>query len=131
MMEEKKNNRTKWVHLRLTVEEYQKVHAKFKQTTCRKLSNYLRNVLLDKPIKTTYRNQSLDDMMTEIIPLYKELNAIGNNFNQVVKKLHTLHQIPEFKNWIMSYELDKRILFNKIEETKKYIQKIAEKWLQS
>lgn len=103
MMEDKKSNLTKWVHLRLTVEEYQKVHAKFKQTTCRKLSNYLRNVLLDKPIKATYRNQSLDDMMTEIKLLYKELNSIGNNFNQVVKKLHTLHQIPEFENWIISY----------------------------
>ncbi|MBC5862831.1 plasmid mobilization protein [Flavobacterium turcicum] len=129
-MEEKKNNRTKWIHLRLTTDEYQKLHAKFKKTTCRKLSNYLRNILLEKPIQTTYRNQSLDEMMAQIMLLYKELNAIGNNFNQVVKKLHTLHQIPEFKNWIMSYELDKKILFNKIEETKKYIQKITEKWLQ-
>jgi hypothetical protein len=131
MMEEKNNNRTKWIHLRLTTDEYQKICKKFNQSTCRKLSDYLRHILFDKPIKTTYRNQSLDDMTSEMMLLYKELNAIGNNFNQVVKKLHTLQQIPEFRNWIISYELDKKILFNKIEETKKYVQKMAEKWLQS
>jgi hypothetical protein len=131
MMEEKNNNRTKWIHLRLTIDEYQKISKKFNKSTCRKLSDYLRNILFDKPIKTTYRNQSLDDMTSEMMMLYKELNAIGNNFNQVVKKLNTLQQIPEFRNWIISYELDKKILFNKVEDIKKYIQKMTEKWLQS
>lgn len=130
-MEEKNNNRIKWIHLRLTTDEYKKICSKFNQSTCRKLSDYLRHILLEKPIKTTYRNQSLDDMNLEMIVLYKELNAIGNNFNQAVKKLHTLQQIHEFKDWIISYELDKKILFNKIQETKKHIQKMTEKWLQS
>jgi hypothetical protein len=48
-----------------------------------------------------------------------------------VKKLHTLHQISEFKSWIISYELEKKILLNKVEEIKKAIQKISEKWLLS
>ncbi len=68
--------------------------------------------------------------MTEAIRLKNELNNIGNNFNQAVKKLHTLQQIPEFKTWLIHYEIEKNILFNKVDETKKYIQKIAEKWLQ-
>ena len=68
--------------------------------------------------------------MAEAIKLRNELNNIGNNFNQAVKKLNTLQQIPEFRNWIIVYELDKKILFNKIDEIKNNIQKIAEKWLQ-
>jgi hypothetical protein len=124
------NNRTKWLHLRLIPDEYQKIMKEFNKSTCRKLSDYTRKNLLQKPIVNTYRNQSLDDFMAEMIRLRGELNAIGNNFNQAVKKLNTLQQIAEFKHWLISYELEKKILFNKVDEIKKHIQKFAESWLQ-
>ena len=127
---EKQNNRTKWFHLRLTPDEYQKIMKEFNKSTCRKISDYARKNLLQKPIISTYRNQSLDDFMAEMIRLRGELNAIGHNFNQAVKKLHTLHQINDFKHWLLSYELEKKILFNKLDEIKKHIQKFAESWLQ-
>lgn len=130
-MERENSNRTRIVGLRFTPEEYAKIERKWKASTCRKLSDYIRKHLFNKPINTTYRNQSLDDMTCEMMLLYKQLNAIGNNFNQVVKKLHTLDQIPEFKVWIISSEQDKKILLNKVEEIKICIQKISEKWLQS
>ena len=130
-MERENSNRTRIVGLRFTPEEYVKIERKWKASTCRKLSDYIRKHLFNKPINTTYRNQSLDDMTGEMMLLYKQLNAIGNNFNQAVKKLHTLDQIPEFKVWIISSELDKKILLNKVEEIKICIQKISEKWLQS
>ena len=130
-MERENSKRTRIVGLRFTPEEYAKIERKWKVSTCRKLSDYIRKRLFNKPINTTYRNQSLDDMTREMMLLYKQLNAIGNNFNQAVKKLHTLDQIPEFKVWIISSELDKKILLDKIEEIKIYIQKISEKWLLS
>ena len=130
-MKEKNNNRTKWLHLRLRPDEYQEISKKFSKSTCRKLSEYARKNLLGEPLTINYRNQSVDEFMSEIIRLRVELSALGNNFNQTVKKLHTLQQIPEFRNWIISSELDKKILFNKVEEIKNSIQKITEKWLQS
>ena len=129
-MEKENSKRTRIVGLRFTPEEYDKIERKWKTSTCRKLSEYIRKHLFDKPITTKYRNQSLDDFMAEMIRLRGELNAIGNNFNQAVKKLHTLHQITDFKHWLVSYELDKKILFNKVDEIKKHIQKFAESWLQ-
>ena len=87
-------------------------------------------MLLGKPLIATYRNQSLDDFMSEMIRLRSELNSIGNNFNQAVKKLHTLQHIPEFRNWILTYELEKQTLQNKVEEIKNRINKIADQWLQ-
>ncbi|CAM2899340.1 plasmid mobilization protein [Flavobacterium frigoris] len=131
MMEAENSNRTRIIGLRLTPEEYAKIERKWKASTCRKLSDYVRKHLFDKSIVTTYRNQSLDDFMEETIVLHNELNAIGTNINQAVKKLHTLQQIPEFRNWIISFDLDKKILFNKVEEIKKHIQKISDRWLQS
>lgn len=130
-MEAENSNRTRIIGLRLTPEEYAKIERKRKASTCRKLSDYVRKHLFDKSIVTTYRKQSLDDFMDETIVLHNELNTIGTNINQAVKKLHTLQQIPEFRNWIISFDLDKKILFNKVGEIKKHIQKISDKWLQS
>jgi hypothetical protein len=129
-MNEQNNNRTKWLHVRLTPEEYTKLQKAFSKTTCRKLSDYARKILLDKPVIGTIRNQSLDDFMAEMIKLRTELNSIGNNFNQAVKRLHTLDQIVEFRHWIMRHETEKKLLFDKIDEIKNSINKIADKWLQ-
>jgi hypothetical protein len=129
-MSEQNNNRTRWLHLRLTPDEFEKIHRQFSKTTCRKLSDYARKILLGKPLIATTRNQSLDDFMAEAIKLRNDLNGIGNNFNQTVKRLHTLNQIPEFRHWICTYEIEKQILFNKIDEIKNHIKKIGEKWLQ-
>ncbi|MDT0678724.1 plasmid mobilization protein [Autumnicola musiva] len=129
-MEEKKSNRTRLIGLRLTPDEYKKIEKKWQKSTCRKLSEYIRHSLFEKPIVTKYRNQSADDFMAEMAKLRKELNHVGNNFNQAVKKLHTLQKVTEFKSWLIAYEVEKRTLFNKIDEIKKNIQKMAEIWLQ-
>ena len=124
------SNRTRIIGLRLTPAEYAKIERKWKASTCRKLSDYVRHNLFEKPVTTYYRNQSMDNFMAEMIQLRNELNHIGNNFNQAVKRLHTLNQIAEFRSWLIAYEVEKKTLFNKVDEIKKHIQKIAESWLQ-
>lgn len=124
------SNRTRIIGLRLTPAEYAKIEQKWKASTCRKLSDYVRHNLFEKPVTSYYRNQSLDDFMAEMVLLRNELNHIGNNFNQAVKRLHTLNQIDEFRSWLIAYEVEKKTLFNKVDEIKKHIQKIAESWLQ-
>lgn len=131
MMGRENSNRSRRITLRLTPEEYAKIEHKYKASTCRKLSDYVRKHLFDKPITTTYRNQSLDDFMEETLVLRNELSAIGNNLNQVVKKMHTLQQIPEFRQWVLRYELEKKILSNKVNDIQNHMHKITEKWLQS
>ena len=127
-MERKNTNRTRIIGLRLTPNEYAKIERKWKASTCRKLSDYVRYNLFEKPIINSYRNRSMDDLIAEMALLRRELNHIGNNFNQAVKRLHTLSQIAEFRQWLITYELEKKILFNKVDEIKKQIVKISEKW---
>lgn len=124
------SNRTRIIGLRLTPAEYAKIERKWKASTCRKLSDYVRHNLFEKPVTSYYRNQSLDDFMAEMVLLRNELNHIANNFNQAVKRLNTLNQIAEFRSWLIAYEVEKKTLFNKVDEIKKHIQKIAESWLQ-
>ena len=129
-MSETKSNLSKWLHIRLTENDFKKINTRFSNSTCRKLSEYARRVLLDKVVTINQRNQSLDDFMEEMIKLRNELNAIGNNFNQAVKKLHTLTQISEFKIWLMSNEEDRKKLLQKVDEIKSKINQISDKWLQ-
>lgn len=130
-MKDEKKNRTRWLHLRLSEQEYNVLQKYFAEALCPKLSDFARKNLLRKPVVLKYRNQSLDEMISELTRLRSELNPIGNNFNQAVKKLHSLSQISDLKMWIMSFETDKKMLFNSIEEIRITIRNLAEKWLQS
>ena len=129
-MSDPKNNKSKWLHIRLQPDQYHTLYNKFRSSTCRKFSEYARRVLLDKVVTINQRNQSLDDFMAEMIRLRTELNSIGNNFNQLVKKLHTLQQMEEFTTWILINENSKQILLKKVEEIKQKINSISDQWLQ-
>ena len=129
-MKEKKLSRSRIIGLRLTLKEYEQIAKRCESSTCKKLSEYVRHIIFNKPITVLQRNQSLDDFMSEMIVLRNELNQVGNNFNQAVKKLHTLRQIAEFKTWIITYELEKQTLINKVDEIKNRINKLADQWLQ-
>ena len=131
VMERKDNNAEKhWISLRVKPEEYAQIQRHFASSTCRKLSDYARKVLMNKPVVIRYRNQSADEFLSGMIQLKKELNSIGNNFNQAVKVLHTLRQIEEFKRWLLTYESDRQNLLEKVDEIKYKVQKIYEKWPQ-
>jgi len=128
-MKEQKMNRSFDLHVRLTQKERARINEKFSKSIDRKMSEYVRKVLLDKAITINQRNQSLDDFMAEMIVLRKELNAIGINFNQAVKKLNALEQITEIKSWLGDYNLSGQILIKKITEIKSKINQINDQWL--
>ncbi len=83
---EQNTNKTKWLHVRLSEDEYETLLKQFKKTTCRKLSEYTRNKLFEKHLTMYYRNKSLDDVMAELMPIRKSVFAISNNFNQGSQK---------------------------------------------
>lgn len=129
-MSEQKNIRNKWLHLRLSEAEYKKIQNGFSKSTKRKISDYVRCILLNKPITVFTRSKSLDDFISEMILLRSELNSIGNNFNQSVKRLHTLDEISEIKAWAIINEKSKEIFLKKVDEIKGKINQISDKWLQ-
>ena len=129
-MSDKKEKRTRFVGLRFTQKEHDKIIEICGNTTTPEISEYIRRIVFNKEITVKQRNQSLDEFMAEMILLRKELSAVGNNFNQAVKKLHTLNQIAEFKTWISLYESDKQQLLNKVSEINNRINQMSDEWLQ-
>lgn len=129
-MKEEKSNKTKLVIFRLTPKEYASLEAKRSRTTCRKLSEFLRLLIFNRPVTVIQRNGSQDKMISELSELRDELNRLGNNFNQATKRLHSINQIAEFRNWIASYEAEKTFLFSMLDKIKFQTDKLADRWLQ-
>lgn len=122
--------RKKMVVVRMNDAEFEQVEKFCKKSTERNLSSYLRKVSLQKPVTIKYRNVSADDFLLDMLNLKKELNAIGNNFNQAVHKLHLLDKIPEFRTWVQEYDGLQKVLINKVEEIKLRMNQLYEQWLQ-
>ena len=130
MKKKGKDVRKKMVVVRMNEDEFEKVENLRKKSTERNLSGYVREVVLQKPVLINYRNQSADDFLKDMLELKKELNAIGNNFNQAVHKLHILDKIPEFRVWVKHYETLHQSLLCKVEEIKLRMNQLYEEWLQ-
>lgn len=128
-MTDLKNNMSKRIHLRFTEKDFGIIHKRFSASTCRSISEYGRRILLEKSITVNHRNQSLDDFMTEMIKLRNELNAIGNNLNQSVKKLHSLDHITDLKIWLISNEIIIQKILEKTDEIKLKINQFSDVWL--
>ncbi len=130
MKQKEKAVYTKRITIRLKDSEFLQLEAQFKKTTCRKLSEYLRRVMLARPITITYRNASADAFLSEMIGLKNELSAIGKNFNQMVKKLHAFDHSADVKIWAIINESSKEILNKKMQEIREKLNQIYEQWLQ-
>lgn len=131
MMKENKNNRNKWLHLRLTEEEYKQLQYQFSKTTERKISAYSRNILMGKPMIKGVRNLTAEALMQEFAQLRKDLNGIANNYNQAVHQLHLIRKKEQYKPWLETYETGRRKLLHDVERIKDFINKAASLWLQS
>jgi hypothetical protein len=127
-MEQQKNIRGKWLTVRLTEKEYAELQRLCKNTTCRRLSDYVRRIIFTRPVNVKYRNASVDDFLTDMLAMKKELNAVGNNFNQSVHKLHTLDHDPEIRQWARKNEQDKTLLFGKIDTILKRVNELHNLW---
>ena len=128
-MASENKNLSRRITFRLTPEEYAALQGLFKASTSRKLSNYIHDVVLKEPVYIKTRNLSIDNFLVEIATLRREFKAVGFNFNQVVHKLHTLQEIPEFRAWMLINEKHKELLFSKIKAIQDRINETYDLWL--
>jgi|HubBroStandDraft_2_1064218.scaffolds.fasta_scaffold162290_2 hypothetical protein len=111
-----KSKRQKWIHLRVTEEEYSKLQNVYQGTTCRMFSDFLRTVLLRRPITVYYRNRTADEFVTVALQLKNEMNDIGRNFNQVVRKINIAHSDDELGLYLFDLHIQQDEARYKIKE---------------
>jgi len=130
MKEKEKEPRNLVLKVRMNGTEKKQLKKLQQSSTEKTVSNYVRKVALQKPVIVTYRNQSADDFLKDMLSLKKQLNGIGNNFNQAVHKLHTLDRIPEFRYWIQEQHALHKQVVQSIETIRLRMNQLYEQWLQ-
>ncbi|MDB5159431.1 MAG: mobilization protein [Mucilaginibacter sp.] len=115
-----------WITFRVKPEEHRQISGRFRKSNCRKLSDYARKVLMEKPVVIYHRNASAEEFLMSARLMVKQLNGIGNNFNQAVHKLHMLDTDRQFKDWYLAWNIGRETMQNRIDEVKKLLQKIYE-----
>jgi hypothetical protein len=129
-MKEKKKVRSCWLNIRLNDEEQEKLDRLFSRSKSSSLSEYARDVLLQAPVIISYRNESADNFLVEMIGLKNELSAIGRNYNQVVHRLHTLDHDAQVRAWLFLHESAEKNFLDKTEEIKEKLNEIYRQWSQ-
>lgn len=129
-MNKEQINRTIWFTIRLKPDEYDYIKRHCKKTRFRSLSDYSRNVLLEKSITVLHRDAAMDEILEELILLRKEINFIGNNFNQAVRKLNSVSGMPDAKIWQSMLEVLRDQLEPSIRQIKDRINNYSDIWSQ-
>ncbi|WP_339880813.1 hypothetical protein [uncultured Algoriphagus sp.] len=128
MKEELKRN--KWLHVRLTLQEYEKIQTEFGQTVQDSLSDYARKLLLKRPVIGRYRDTGMQELLAELTALKRDLHGIATNYNQLVKKINSQGESEIDSNLTQGHEFQKNIL-NSLDLVNRFINQTAAKWLQS
>lgn len=127
-MENEDENRSRILLTRLKPAEFKLLNNRFKKTRFRKLSEYIRCVLLEKPVTVMYRDKSMDEVLEELILLRKELNSIGNNLNQTVRNINAAHGHADSRLWINLLGVINSKLEPSIGQIKERMNNYAELW---
>jgi len=129
-MATQEDKRIQWKNLRFTPEEYQLLEKRFKKTSFRKLSEYMRSVLLEKPVTVNYRDKAMDDVLEEMVLLRQELNAIGNNLNQAMRSINSTHGSADTRLWMNLLSVINTKLEPSIGHIKERMNQYADIWSQ-
>lgn|GEM_PF-634984 len=114
------------LNIRLDQKEWDKVHKLTSNSTCRSVSEYARKVLLEKPVRVFYRNQSFDDFEETMVRVRAQLETFGDNFNLLVKKSLSLEKLPDGKP-LLPPLLECALAFARTaEEIRTHVKKLAD-----
>ncbi len=118
--------RLRRLNIRLSTQEWDKIHRLSSNTTCRSISEYARKVLLNHPVKVFYRNQSFDNFEEQMIRLIPQLENANDTFDRLVEKLDPLKNIPELRADLAAILFHRELHMKITEEIKIHIEKIAD-----
>lgn len=130
VMGEENTGRKQRITLRLTGDEYTELIQNWKNSTVRKLSEFLRRLIFGRKLTVYTRNKSMDELLEEMALLRRELNAIGVNFNQAVHRLNMLDHSPQMQAWVTRFEQDKARYFLAVEAIELKLKSLTDLWLQ-
>lgn len=125
-----KENRSRYLKVRLKPSELETLERLYKKTTFQTLSDYGRAMILGEPVIVIYRDRSTDELMEELALLRRELSAIGNNLNQAVRNINQQHGHVDSRLWMQLLTVINGKVEPAITQIRDRITETASLWLQ-
>jgi hypothetical protein len=116
------------MHLRFSVQESQRLHHEFQGSTSQSLSEFCRRKLLNKPVVFRLWNQSVDDFVSEMIELRKELFRVREDLKTLVERFDPSSPFLETKDPFMEMKQTWQAILQAEEAIKTATNKTSESW---
>ena len=121
---------TRPITVRVTERVFKRLEKKQAESDCSTIGEVARKILSAQPIKSFYKDITLNPIMEELAMIRKELKAIGININQVTRSFNQ----DKAETHRAFYVLKVADLYKKVDEKVDrllmIISKLAERWLQ-
>jgi hypothetical protein len=114
------------LNIRMSLQEWDKVHKLATNSTCRSVSEYARKVLAEKPVKVFYRNQSFDNFEEQMTRLLPQLESCADNFAILVKKLSSMESMPEIRSALSLVLTCEKDFARKMDTIKGHIENLSD-----
>jgi hypothetical protein len=114
------------LNIRLDQKEWDKVHKLTSNSTCRSVSEYARKVLLEKPVRVFYRNQSFDDFEETMVRVLRQLETFGENFTLLVNQSLSPGKSTDLKALLPPLLEYAQSFTRTAEEIKDHVKKLAD-----
>ena len=92
----------------LNAKEYEIWQQLYRQSTCRNPSEYIRTVVLQKPVHIRYRNESLDEILEELADLRMNLKTVLQHIEERREEL-SLNETPAWNSSAMDFILEQEL----------------------
>lgn len=118
------------IKTRVNDQKFNELNNLLAKTRCKTMSELIRNILHNRPVKVYTVDESIPKIMEELSGIRKELKSIGININQVT---HYFNIAPDAtKKLVHSFEVDKHFqtVGTRVQLLLTIISKLSERWLQ-
>jgi hypothetical protein len=126
--DDKKNELSCKIGLRVSEEFYDKLVGWTKSSNCRTVTELARKILYEERIVWYTKDSRMDATAAELAAIRRELRAIGININQVTKHFHST-DIPSQKIYDALKILDEfKIVSTKVDALLEAISNFSDQW---
>ncbi|HTN20709.1 MAG TPA: plasmid mobilization relaxosome protein MobC [Pelobium sp.] len=116
--------------VRVTEKVFKRLEKKQAESDCSTVGEVARKILSSQPIKSFYKDITLNPIMEELAMIRKELKAIGININQITRSFNQDKAETHRAFYVLKIaDLYKKV-DEKVERLLVIIAKLAERWLQ-
>lgn len=121
---------SKTIWTRVTEEVFERLSALVKQSDCQNIGEVARRILSKEKIAVYSIDRSMDPFMEELALIRRELNAIGNNINQITHDIHSTDSATQKAIGAIKVADQYKAVGVKVDRLLSIISSLSTQWLQ-